>query len=99
MELVEAFLSVILAGLSALLASVALLAHRYFPDRRFLLVGIGLLGMGAVGVMSLVSVFVPTFENDFEVGEAPLAILVVVVLLLNSSLMRRRANVGREPGR
>ncbi len=55
--------------------------------------------MGAVGVMSLVSVFVPTFENDFEVGEAPLAVLVVVVLLLNSSLMRRRANVGREPGR
>ncbi len=98
MELIEAFLSVVLAGLSVLLASVALLAHRYLPDRRFLLVGIGLLGMGAVGVVSLVSVFFPASGNDFDVGEIPLAVLVGVVLLLNASLMRRTSNDDREPG-
>ena len=97
-ELIEAFLSVILAGLSVLLATVAFLAHRYFPDRRFVLVGAGLLGLGVVGLLSLVSILSPLLGNTFDVGEAPLAILVVVVLLLNASLMRRRVTAARESG-
>ena len=97
-ELIEAFLSVVLAGLSVLLASVALLANRYFPDRRFLFVGIGLLGMGAVGVLSLISLFSPTLGDSFDVGEVPLAILVGAILLLNASLLRRTAVDGREAG-
>ncbi len=97
MELIEAFLSVLLTGLSVLLAIVALLANRYFPDWRFVLGGIGLLGLGAVGVLSLISIFVLPGGNTFDVGEVPLAILVGVVLLLNASLMRRKRDDGRDP--
>lgn len=98
MELIEAFLSVLLAGLSALLAVVAFLAYRYFPDQRFILVGIGLLGLGSVGVLSMVSVFYPPAGTAFDVGEVPLAVLVGVVLLLNGSLMRRKATEDRSSG-
>lgn len=98
MELIEAFLSVLLTGLSALLAIVALLAHRYFPDRRFVLVGIGLLGMASIGVLSLFSIFFTTTGNMLDVGEVPLAVLVGVVLLLNASLLRRKAADGRQSG-
>ncbi len=97
MELIEAFLSVILVGLSLLLATVALLAHRHFPDRRFALVGTGLLGLSAVGLLSLISVFYPPSGSIFDVGVTPLAILVVVAVLLNASLMRRRPTDVREP--
>ncbi|MHB8352442.1 MAG: hypothetical protein ACYDFT_07150 [Thermoplasmata archaeon] len=98
MELIEAFLSVLLTGLSLLLATVALLAHRYFPDRRFLMVGVGLLGLGSVGLLSLVSIFFTTAGSTLDVGEVPLAVLVGVVLLLNASLMRRKASADRHPG-
>lgn len=94
MELVDAFLSVLLVGLSVLLATVGFLANRYFPDRRFLLVGVGLLALGAVGVLSLLSTLFSQVGTLFAVGEVPLAILVATVLLLNASLFRRKGGRG-----
>lgn len=99
MELIDAFLSVLLVGLSVLLAVVSLLAHRYYPDRRFLFVGLALLALAVVGVLSLLSTLFSLLGNLFAVGEVPLAILVVTALLLNATLFRRKADSSRDlPG-
>jgi hypothetical protein len=86
-ELLEAFLSVLLTGLSTPLAIVALLAHRYLSDRRFVLVGIGPLGLASVGVRSFPSISRATAGNTMDDGGVPLAVLVGVILLLNASPM------------
>lgn len=89
MELVEAFLSVVLLGLAGTMATLAFLAQRSYRDLRFLSVGLALIVLAVVGAGSLFSVLFPTVEPSLDVGLVPLVFLVLMAVLLNLPLVIR----------
>lgn len=90
-ELLEAFLSIVLVGLAWILAAVSLLANRRYHDSRFLLVSLGLVCIGAAGVMSLVSILWLPAADTLDIGPGPLIALVLATVLLNAPLFRPQA--------
>ncbi len=90
MDLAGLFLSVVLAGLAAVLAVVGILAARRFEDRRILFISVAFLALALVGILAIIGNLSPLYGGPFQVQTLPLAVLVVAVILLYASMVHSR---------
>jgi hypothetical protein len=81
-------LAVVLVALSGTLAGIAWSAARRFQERRFLLIALAFLTVGATAVMSLIDETVDLFDEQFAVEPGPLLLLVIALALLYVALLR-----------
>lgn len=89
MDVFTEFASVVLAGLSFVLAGIGAAAASRYHDARIALVAAGLGVIGVVGVLGLVYEVSPRYGGGFEISIYPLALLVVAVGLVYLALIRR----------
>ncbi|MCI4348738.1 MAG: hypothetical protein L3J93_00750 [Thermoplasmata archaeon] len=90
-DLFVVFLSALLAGLSAILTSIALAAASRYRDGRLGSVAAALVLFTLLGALSLLHELSPLYGGGFEVDPIPLILAVGAVALLYVSLVRRRA--------
>lgn len=98
-EAVEVTLSLVLVALALVLAALSLLANRRYHDSRFLFLSLGLIALGAAGVLALISNLYAPLSDVFDIGEGPLIALVLAAALLDAPLLYRAATHHDDPFR
>ncbi|MCI4322200.1 MAG: hypothetical protein L3K05_07855 [Thermoplasmata archaeon] len=97
MDLLTELLSLVLAGLSAILMAIAITAATRYADTRLSLVA-GALGLFVViGLLSFVHQVSPLYGAGLGVDPFPLALAVLAVALLYVALVRARPAVASGP--
>ncbi|MCL4324030.1 MAG: hypothetical protein M1144_00980 [Candidatus Thermoplasmatota archaeon] len=97
MDTIGLFLSVLLAGLSAVLAGLGLMVAARYEDRRILFISIAFLILAVVGALSVFSDLSPLYGGSFAVEPVPLLLLVLAVGLLYVSLIQSRPQSPGKP--
>lgn len=91
MDVLTVFLAVVLAGLSATLAGIGILAARRYRDPRLGLVATALALLAVVGGLDVLNQASPLYGQLFVVDPVPLGVIVLAVALLYLALVRGAA--------
>lgn len=88
MDLPTLFLAVVLAGLSAALATLGGIAAARYGDVRLSLVSGALVLVAIVGLLGVLHQVSPLYGGPFGIDLVPLAVLLLAVVLLYLALVR-----------
>ena len=92
MEWLVELLAILLAGLTAILASVGAVASVRLRDARLGFVTAALALLSGVGVLAFLHEASPRYGGPFDVDPVPLGLALGAAVLLYGSLFRRRPN-------